>query len=90
MPSPDSEIPYPPVFRDWRHPERRVSTGSDVAGVRVATLLRVEPTGGSTWIEVVLTEDDAALMAASLLLRAGHKKLSRRVLRKLGRRAAGQ
>lgn len=80
-----AEIPYPPVFHDWEHPERRVATVQDIAGVRVSTLL---PGPSSTWIEVVLTEEDAALMAASLLSRAGYVSLSKRVLKSVGRRRA--
>lgn len=77
----DASIPYPPVFRDWR-PERReegrVATAQGLAGVSVEMLV-----GNHVWQSVELTEDDACMLAASLLLRAGRKKLSRRVLKKL-------
>jgi hypothetical protein len=81
-----SAIPYPPVFHDWQYPERRVATARDIAGVRVETLL---PDGSRAWIDVVLTEEDASLMAASLLMRAGHVRLAKRVLVGLAR-AAGR
>lgn len=74
-----SEIPYPGVFHDWRHPDERVATHLGVAGVRVEMYL-----GDATWKQVELTEDDACLMAAAMLRAAGRKKLSRRVLSKLG------
>lgn len=81
-----AEIPYPPVFRDWR-PERReegrVSTGVTTNGVEVQMMMSSVVGGGSTWKHVELTERDACLLAASLLQRAGEKKLARRVLEKL-------
>lgn len=74
-----AEIPYPPVFHDWQHDERRVATTSGIAGIGVEITL-----GDRIWRRVELTEDDACLLAASLLQRAGRKKLSRKVLAKLG------
>lgn len=71
-------VPYPPVFRDWEHPDRRVATTGGVAGVGVEVYL-----GESRWKRVNLTEDDACLMAASLLQRAGRDKLARKVLKAL-------
>lgn len=72
-------VPYPPVFRDWR-PERReqgrVATASGVGGVIVRMMLR-----GPVWQEVELTEDDACLLAASLLQRADRTDLADKVLR---------
>lgn len=71
-------VPYPPVFRDWEHRDRRVATANGVAGVGVEMYL-----GNSQWKRVELTEDDACLLAASLLQRAGRDKLARRVLKGL-------
>lgn len=71
-------VPYPPVFHDWQHHDRRVATCGDIAGVGVEMYL-----GESRWKRVVLTEDDACLMAASLLRRAGQDKLARKVLKGL-------
>lgn len=71
-------VPYPPVFCDWEHSDRRVATSGGVAGVGVEMYL-----GASTWKRVELTEDDACLMAASLLQRAGQDKLARKVLKAL-------
>lgn len=82
-PTPKTRIPYPPVFHDWEHPDRRVATSGDPGGVGVETYL-----GASAWKRVVLTEDDATLLAASLLMRAGRKKLARRVLRRMDRDAS--
>jgi len=73
----DLGIPYPPVFHDWRG-GGRVSTGGTASGVEVQML---EPDG--TWRVVELTEDDAVLMAASLVRRAGYEGLARRVARKV-------
>ena len=73
---PDRQIPYPAVFRDWQHGEtRRVAVHQDRAGVGVQMLIAEH-----TWMEVVLTEDDACLLAARLLRLAGQGKLSKRVL----------
>lgn len=74
-----TKIPYPAVFHDWRRPAERVATHTGRAGVQVEMYL-----GDSTWKSVELTEDDACLLAAALLRAAGRKKLSRRVLSKLG------
>lgn len=71
-------VPYPPVFHDWEHHDRKVATSSGVAGVGVEIYL-----GESRWKRVELTEEDACLMAASLLQRAGRIKLSRKVLKAL-------
>ena len=74
-----AEIPYPAVFRDWRPDvDGRVSTSLAPGGVGVETYL-----GRATWKTVELTEDDACLLAASLLEHAGQKKLARKVLRTL-------
>lgn len=73
-------VPYPPVFHDWEHHERRVATAGDIAGVRVEVLLQ---DGSRGWLGVTLTEEDACLMAASLLQRAGRNKLARKVLKAL-------
>lgn len=78
------EIPYPAVFRDWRRPEERAAVTTGDGGVRVEMLVDWKG-AASVWRQVELTEDDAALMAAALLRNAGHGKLSRRVLRKLGK-----
>jgi len=79
-----AEIPYPAVFHDWRPGYRsRVATGNGHGGVIVETLLPDRP--GSVWQQVEMTEQDAALLAASLLERAGYKKLSRRVVERVGR-----
>lgn len=75
-----AEIPYPPVFRDWQHRERRVSTGVGPGGVWVEMF---QPESGS-WRRVELTEEDACLLAASLLQRAGRGKLAAKVLSKVG------
>lgn len=73
-------IPYPPVFRQLN--DRRVATVTVAGGVGVEIL--VAP---GHWHRVELTEDDACLLAASLLQKAGRYKLSRRVLRKLNKSA---
>jgi hypothetical protein len=73
------EIPYPAVFRDWRNRNERVATAYGQAGVLVEMYL-----GDGTWKQVELTEEDACLMAARMLRAAGRKKLSRKVLAKLG------
>jgi hypothetical protein len=70
------EVPYPPVFRDWQFPELRVATSSGPGGPGVEMYL-----GDSTWKRVELTEEDACLMAASLLRRAGKDKLADKVLK---------
>lgn len=77
------EIPYPPVFRDWRRESRdsRVATARGLAGVSVQMRPTTDPP--HVWREVELTETDACLLAASLLQRAGRKKLSRKVLKAL-------
>lgn len=75
-PSPAREIPYPPVFRDWKNPEQRVGTVRDSVGVGVDMF---QPANG-TWRMVILTEDDACLMAASLLEKAGEPDLAKKVL----------
>lgn len=75
-------IPYPPVFHDWRPGiQGKVATGQKVGGIEVQ--VRFESDAPHTWRSVELTEVDACLLAASLLQRAGHNKLSQRVLRKL-------
>jgi hypothetical protein len=84
----DIGVPYPPVFRDWQDRDRRVATTSDVAGIGVEMLHRTTPDGLAVWRRVTLTEDDATLMAASLLQRAGHRKLARRVAGKVARNAS--
>lgn len=61
------EIPYPPVFHDWQHDERRVATATSNAGVRVEITTGVDP---AVWTGVELTEGNAALLAGSLLVRA--------------------
>jgi len=72
-----AEIPYPAVFRDWRPGlNGRVSTTLAPGGIGVDTFL-----GRGTWKRVELTEEDACLLAASLLQRAGRDKLARKVLR---------
>lgn len=78
------EIPYPPVFRDWINKRAGVATVADNAGVGVEMSVPMQP---SVWQRVVLTEDDACLLAASLLDRAGQRKLSRKVLKKLTKEA---
>lgn len=82
------EIPYPPVFRDWRPEarENRVSTYQSTTGVQVE--MHNPEFGKSVWYGVELTEGDATLFAAALLERAGHKKLVARILRKLDKEAA--
>lgn len=72
---------YPAVFHDWRHPNERVATGYGQAGVIVEMYLGIVD---GRWKQVELTEDDACLMAAEMLRAAGRKKLSRKVLAKLG------
>lgn len=86
------EIPYPPVFHDWQHhDERRVATSSGLASVNVEMLKHPFARGeAAEWQVVELTEEDACLMAASLLQRAGEKKLSRKVLAKLNKNREGE
>lgn len=73
------EIPYPPVFRDWRvYADGRVSTSLSNAGIRVE--MHHSDDDPNVWHYVELTEDDACLLAASLLQRAGKKKLANKVL----------
>lgn len=76
-------VPYPPVFHDWEHPDRRVATAGDIAGVGVEMLISDPDVRPGLWKRVVLTEDDACLMAVSLLQRAGQDKLARKVLKGL-------
>lgn len=77
-----AQIPYPPVFHDWRPDNnRRVATTRGVGGVIVEMLL--PGSHPPAWLQVELTEDDACLLAASLLERADRKKLARKVLEKL-------
>lgn len=77
-----TEIPYPPVFHDWRPDlDGRVATSQSMAGIRVEMLRSDGPRG--VWYNVELTEDDACILAASLLQRAGKKKLARRVLERV-------
>lgn len=87
MPSSQSSshpaVPYPPVFRDWEHPDRRVATAGDITGVGVEMLISGPGVRPGFWKRVVLTEDDACLMAASLLQRAGRDKLAAKVLKAL-------
>jgi hypothetical protein len=68
------------MFHDWQYPDERVGTIQGPGGVGVEMYL-----GDGRWKRVELTERDACLLAASLLLRAGRSKLSRRVLKALGR-----
>jgi hypothetical protein len=80
----EREVPYPPVFHDWRPDiDGRVATASAMAGIAVE--LRAAHDPPHTWRSVELTEDDACLLAASLLQRAGREKLARRLLRSLRR-----
>lgn len=76
----DFGLPYPPVFRDWQHPDERVATVSDATGIAVEMMVE-----NGAWKRVVLTENDACLLAASLLLRANKKKLCKRVVRAVRR-----
>ena len=86
MSAPSAAIPYPPVFHDWRpDSDERVSTRLGPAAILVEMTAGPAPGGGLLWRSVELTEDDACLLAASLLDRAGRKGLARRVLRKLAR-----
>lgn len=81
MPAP-AAIPYPPVFHDWRPGvDGRVASAKGPGGIEVQ--MRVASDPAHTWRSVEITEDDACLLAASLLQRAGRTKLSQRVLRKL-------
>lgn len=78
------EIPYPPVFHDWRtHVDGRVTTGRAPSGIEVSTLIQPVGVRGAVWKTVELTEEDACLLAASLLDRAGERKLAQRVEKKL-------
>jgi hypothetical protein len=75
------ELPYPPVFHDWRPTQafRRVTSQNSNTGVEIQMLLD----HSMRWHIVELTEDDACRLAALLLLRAGRKGLANRVLRKI-------
>lgn len=83
------EIPYPPVFRDWKPEarENRVTTGRTPGGPRIEMTLpginyaRPRP---AVWMGVDLTEDSACLLAASLLQRAERDDLADYVLANLG------
>ena len=80
-----AEIPYPPVFRDWR-PDLDIRVGVAVGACGVGVEMNMEPMrdGAVPWRRAELTERDACLLAASLLQRSGQKKLAGRVLKKLG------
>jgi hypothetical protein len=78
-----SEIPYPPVFHDWLA-RSRVATSQDAAGIGIEIMSEDERP--VVWRRVILTEEDACLLAASLLQRAGQKKLAGRVLKRLANR----
>lgn len=86
---PKLKLPYPPVFSDWRRHativarrvDARVATGVTATGVDVQMMNPGE--GPGVWHHCELTEEDAALMAASLLRCAGYKKLSKKVLKGL-------
>jgi hypothetical protein len=75
-------VPYPPVFHDWEHDERRVATSTGLAGVGIEVTM-----GDRLWRRVELTEPDASMLAVSLLVRAGHVQLAKRVLVGLERAA---
>jgi hypothetical protein len=82
-----AEIPYPPVFRDWRLAlgvDRRVATTAAAGGPMIEMFLGEHVRGGAVWRGVELTEDDACLLAASLLARSGREKLAAKVLQALG------
>ena len=71
-------IPYPAVFRDWQFPEeRRVGAYRRPGGIAIEMLV-----AKNKWTRVELTEDDACLYAAKLLLLAGEEKLSNKVLKR--------
>lgn len=80
-------MPDPPVFRDWRSEQGtdlRVSTFAGPAGPGVEMFHgETAPGGGMIWHRVELTEDDACLLAASLLQRAEREDLAELVLRGL-------
>lgn len=83
-------IPYPPVFHDWRRRhldiDRRVATYLANGGV-VLEMHDRDVIGKFGWLPIELTEDDASLLAASLLEKAGHRKLAKRVVKKLNKEA---
>lgn len=77
-----AQVPYPPVFHDWRSDidARVAATSVGVAGIRVEMMCPGDPEG--MWRTVELTEDDACLLAASLLQRADQPQLAEYVLKK--------
>ena len=83
-------IPYPPVFRDWRPDvDHRVSTGTAAGGI-IVEMGYNDRAHGFIWRRAELTEDDACLLAASLLERVARERpqygeLSQRILREMAR-----
>jgi hypothetical protein len=82
----EAQIPYPAVFRDWGNNDQRAAVASINTGIEVSMNIGADPL--CRWVRVVLTEEDACLMAAALLRGAGKPNLSKRVLRSIDRDTA--
>lgn len=66
-----AEIPYPPVFHDWRPDlDIRIATSVGPSGVRVEMRFPNDPSGA--WRGIELTEQDACVLAAAILQKVAY------------------